>query len=307
MAQEFLSILCADISGGEKLFQKLASSEAAHAVGRFEKRMAQTVEGFHGRLARSEGARVMAYFAEAEDALQSAVEIQRRVANLPPMSGVALGVKVGVCVGHAANEMRFFETENASNAAINLLQFAEPGQVLMSVPKRAKGFSWNDLVAHSHPEFELRSGKRQLGVYELDWRGFTVAQMKPSSANDSVCPLPLYLHFQGRTIELEAGTPDLTIGRLANCGLVLTSEKCSRVHARIVRRGGSYFLIDQSTNGTFVKPKGGNEHRVLKHELALSGRGRISFGQPLSDAGEEYAHYAIGETLQLRSQHSVFP
>jgi len=307
MAEEFLSVLCADVTGDEKLFQKLASSEAAHAVGRFEKRMAQTVEGFHGRLTPSTHSRVMAYFSDAEDALQSAVEMQRRVANLPPLSGVALGVRIGVCVGHAANELRFFEAEGTGNAAVNLSRCAAPGQVLMSVPKRAKGFAWNDLVAHSHPEIQLRSGKRQLGVYELDWRGFSLAQMKPSSANDSIIPLPLYLHFHGQTIELGPNAPELTIGRLATCGLALSSDKCSRIHARIVRRGGSYVLIDQSTNGTFVKPKGGNEHRVLKHELALSGRGRISFGQPLSDAGEEYAHYAIGETLQLRSQHSVFP
>lgn len=298
MAEEFLSILCADVTGGERLYEKLAASEAAHAVGRCEKRMAQTVEGFHGRLARCGGSRVMAYFSDAEDALHSAVEMQRRVAGLPPMSGIALGVRVGVCVGHAANEMRYFEVDSSGNAAISLSQIAEPGQVLMSVPRRAKGFQWNDLVARSHPEISLSSGKRQLGVYELDWRDFSPSQIKSVSANDAGMGLPLFLHIGGQTVELGPERPSLSIGRLRTCGIVLASERCSRVHAKIVRRGADYVLIDESTNGTFVTPEGGSEHRVLKHELMLSGRGRICFGQPLAEAGESCADYAIGERLR---------
>lgn len=299
MAEEYLSILCADVIGGERLFEKLAPSEAAHAVGRCEKRMAQTVAGFHGRLAHRSDTHLMAYFADAEDALQSAVEMQRRIATLPPMSGIALGLRVGVCVGHAANEMRYFAEEGKGNAALNLSQIAAPGQVLMSVPKRAKGFAWNDLVAREHPEIRLMSGKRQLGVFELDWRGFSISQMKPASANDSLHSLPFFLHFNGQTVELGPSRPSLSIGRLSTCSLVLRSDKCSRVHAKIVRRGDTYVLVDESTNGTFVMPQDGGEHRVLKRELALSGRGRISFGQPIADAGDECAHYAIGERLHL--------
>ena len=66
MTNESLSVLCAAVAGGERLYQKLAASEAAHAVSRFEKRMAQTVEGFHGRLARAGGARVIGYFSDAD-------------------------------------------------------------------------------------------------------------------------------------------------------------------------------------------------------------------------------------------------
>jgi hypothetical protein len=300
MSNEFLSVLCADVTGGERLLERLPASEAAHAVSRFEKRMAQTVEGFRGRLARCAGSRVMAYFSDAEEALQSAVEMQRRVANLPPMSGIALGVRVGVCVGHAANEMRYFECDSPGNAAVSLSQIAAPGQVLMSVPKRAAGFEWNDIVARSHPEIRLSSGKRQLGVYELEWRDFTASQIKSLSANDADAELPFYLHINGQTVELGPERPSLSIGRLVSCGIVVHGEKCSRVHARIVRRGDEYFLVDESTNGTFITPDGGGEHRVLKHELALSGRGRMAFGQPLADAGEEFAHYAIGENIHLR-------
>jgi hypothetical protein len=297
MSEGTLSILCADVSGSERLYEKLAASEAAHAIGRCEKRIAQTVEGFNGRLAKCAGSRVMAYFAEAEDALQSAVEMQRSIAKLPPMSGVALSVRVGVCVGHASNEIRFFD-QDTNNAASSLSGMAEPGQVLLSVPKRAKGFEWEGRVARSRPEVSLSCGNRHLGVFEIDWRTFGVSQLKPVAVSEAEADSQLYLHFNGSTIELSDARPLLSIGRLASCGMLLQNTRCSRVHARIERRGDGYVLVDQSTNGTFVLPEGGTEHALRKHEIVLSGRGKISFGVPFSATKNEtdnadWAHYVI--------------
>jgi hypothetical protein len=295
MNKETLSILCADLSGSERLYEKLSPSEAAHAIGRCEKRIVQTLEGFHGRLARCSDSRVLAYFSDTDDALHSAVEIQRRVAALPPLSGVALEIRVGVCVGHASNEMSFFENK-VGNAAVSLSGFAEPGQVLLSVPKRTQGFEWNGVAARSRPEVSLSSGKRKLGVFEIDWRGLGGAYMKVAPANDEATRL--FIHFNGTTCELNTGHPLLSIGRLNSCGLLLHRDCCSRVHAKIERRGDTYVLIDQSTNGTFVLPEGGTEHALRKHEIVLSGRGKISFGKPFSVEKEdadnaEWAHYVI--------------
>jgi|GEM_PF-645037 len=297
MTEQSLSVLCAEITGGALLNEKLSAEEATHALERYEEQLANTVEGFRGRMRRGAGSQVIAYFAVAEDALQSAVEIQRRVAKLPPTSGITLGVRVGLCVGHAANEVRFFESDTMWNAAVSLLRFATPGQVLMSVPKRAKGFQWNDLVAQSIPEIVVKSGKRQLGVFELDWRNFALAQFRDSSANDDHSFATLYLHFSGATHEFGPGLAAMTIGRHTDCNVLLHNEKCSRVHARIEYRGGNFVLIDQSTNGTFVKPDGGSERRLSRRELILNGRGRLSFGEPSTKAGAESAQYVVSHSL----------
>jgi len=51
---------------------------------------------------------------------------------------------------------------------------------------------------------------------------------------------------------------ELTIGRAAENQLVINDPRASSEHAKIVREGGDYWLIDlRSSNGTFV-----NEHRV---------------------------------------------
>ncbi|MFC5299941.1 FHA domain-containing protein [Azospira restricta] len=286
-----LSILCADLSGAERLDERLAASEVAHALGRCEKRIAQAVEGFRGRLQRLSATRIVAYFGDAEDALQSAVEMQRRVVALPPLSGVSLALGVGVCVGHAADEIRYFEGDD--NVACRLADLAEAGRVLVSVPRRAQGFAWNARSALARDELSLSCGKRRLGVFEIDWRHFVPPRGKLPAAG-AAGPGQLFVHAGGTTIELNAARPLLTIGRLASCGLRLTSERCSRVHARIELRGGSFVLVDQSTNGSFVQPEGGGEHAVHRRELALHGCGRIGFGSPLAAAGTESIEFRTG-------------
>jgi len=57
---------------------------------------------------------------------------------------------------------------------------------------------------------------------------------------------------------------EFVIGRGTGAGLILDGDAVSRVHARIVRRNGAYFLADAaSTNGSFV-----NYARVVERELA---------------------------------------
>jgi len=54
------------------------------------------------------------------------------------------------------------------------------------------------------------------------------------------------------------------IGRLADNDVVLPDPNVSRVHARISRRGDSYFITDlKSTNGTFL-----NEERIMDVRLS---------------------------------------
>jgi hypothetical protein len=84
---------------------------------------------FHGRLAKGAGSKVLA----SEDALQTA----SKSAVFPTCRRDAiLGIRVNV-VGHASNDAL---TTAANNAAVSLSDFVAPGQVLISVLKRAVGF-----------------------------------------------------------------------------------------------------------------------------------------------------------------------
>jgi hypothetical protein len=72
---------------------------------------------------------------------------------------------------------------------------------------------------------------------------------------------------------------EVTVGRAAGCGVVLTEDTfVSQVHARVYRRGGDSYVEDLgSTNGTYV-----NGERIS--EVTRLRRGdRVQFGQTVAE------------------------
>ena len=70
----------------------------------------------------------------------------------------------------------------------------------------------------------------------------------------------------------------IVLGRDLACELVVAGHMASRQHARIERRRDKFFLVDQSTNGTFVAFANAPEVVLRREELMLRGSGRIGFG-----------------------------
>src|SRR5690606_30674497 len=66
------------------------------------------------------------------------------------------------------------------------------------------------------------------------------------------------------------------LGRADNCSLVVPAPLASRQHARIEFRRGKYILVDQSTNGTWVRLQDGKDVYLRREELPLWGAGIIS-------------------------------
>ena len=95
--------------------------------------------------------------------------------------------------------------------------------------------------------------------------------------------------------ELLLGAADgaVSFGRDKGCQVVLTDRKASRVHARIERRRDKFFLIDQSTNGTFVTFTGEGEIALRREEVMLRGSGRITFGRSEAESQKS----TVGFTL----------
>jgi len=63
---------------------------------------------------------------------------------------------------------------------------------------------------------------------------------------------------------------------------VIESGTASRRHGKIECRSDNIFIIDESTNGTFVFPKTGDKFLVHQDKKILPPRGYISLGEKLS-------------------------
>jgi hypothetical protein len=94
--ERMLSVVSAAVAESSRLFGKLQNAEALHAVDRCLKRMTRG----HRRLPwpRGDGpagTTSARSFDNASDACQAAIAMQRRTADLPPVSGIKLAIRIG--------------------------------------------------------------------------------------------------------------------------------------------------------------------------------------------------------------------
>lgn len=285
-----LAVLCVNVAGRTNWVRGIGDPEALYVVERCAKRIRRSVETHGGRLVDYQGSKLMAFFANGAEAFKSAVEIHHRVAELPPHSGFPLALGVGLCAGHQAREGRYFPAEG-DNPAANLSVVAQPGRIMLSVPRRARLFPWLELAGNSVPEVVLNCGKRRLGVFQVPAQEPAQMALSLALADAGDGAGRLGLRFRGIDMVLDESQPVTRIGRLPDSDLIVRATRCSRQHGRIERRLDRFVYIDQSTNGTFLTAEKQAERLVHRQEVLLFGRGILSFGGPASAQGSEIIRF----------------
>lgn len=102
----------------------------------------------------------------------------------------------------------------------------------------------------------------------------------------------LVLSHRGQDYEMAPDMRVFVLGRSPDCELVVSTAATSRQHARIIYRKGKFVLIDQSTNGTFVRQAGASEVCLLKDdEFPLTSAGVIGLGQTTRLPSDDLIRY----------------
>jgi hypothetical protein len=97
--------------------------------------------------------------------------------------------------------------------------------------------------------------------------------------SDSAHGMRLRLRFDNRELLVDAHRASITLGRAEDNDVVLKGHLISRLHARIEIGRSKFVLIDQSTNGTFVQTRDGQELFVRRDILEVKGQGMIGLGR----------------------------
>lgn len=287
-----LSVLFAGVSGSSRLYEKLGETEALHAVDRCFKRMARSVDGFSGRIVKTLGDELMAVFPTADDALQAAGEMQQRVDDLPPVSGVKLAIRVGFHHGTVRETGSEVSGENVKTAA-HLAGLAKASQVLTSASTQAALTPLHQLSTRDLGLRSLKEAADGLRVFEIVWQEVVDLGGKSGAppTGDAGAATRLRLRYAGTVVVLDEQRAALNMGRDAGCEIVVHDRRASRQHARIERRGERFVLADQSTNGTFVTFGGETERFLRREELVLHGYGTIAFAASSSSADADCAEF----------------
>ncbi|WP_160329883.1 adenylate/guanylate cyclase domain-containing protein [Sterolibacterium denitrificans] len=303
-AQRRLCVLYADVAGSKRLTERIGEAEAARAFERCFNRMERAVSSFNGRIVKHIGERLMAVFegAEgvegtegAEEALRAACEMQSRVEKLPAVSGIKLALGIGLHHGPMVEGGNDSSGDTVKVAA-RLARLAKGGQVLtsastvaalpasLSQAALALGAATVSLHGEDIPVFAVLWQNIASGTPSSDMGEPTAPPSSPPSLSAPSMTVPrLRLRHDGREIVLGPERPMLTMGRDAQCDLVIRSPHASRQHGRIELRHRLYVLSDRSTNGTHVTPAAEAGLHLQDAEFVLRGRGCLSFG-PLAEA-----------------------
>ena len=268
------SVLFADLPGSALLRQKLGDGEAARAVDRCRKRMERAAEVFGGQAIAFADDRLTAVFEHADQALQAALQMRERVADLPPVAGIKLAVRAGLAHG-TVDEENGSPVGEAADAAMQLARQAKPGQLLASpLARAALSPRWQEST-------------RELAAPAAD--GTTIFELM--AAAGSTPASALVLRYGDAVVTLDANQRVISMGRDADCDVAIHDRRASRQHARIELRGERIVLIDNSTNGTYVTLDDQPELFLRGNECVIHGRGLISFAAPSSSPGADCATF----------------
>lgn len=299
------SVLFAALLGSARLHEKLGSAEALRAVDRCTKRMERAIEAFGGRVVKVVGDELLAIFHTADDAAQAAVEMQQRVADLPPVSGVHIGIRIGLSHG-VAHEAQDGVAGEAVDVAVRLAGLAKSAQILtcaQTVDSMTSPLKQAVQAVEAGQCEDMASG---LVVFEvIHDAGHGLPLTAATSPVHVVTPVAqqaepvieaqgrLQLRYAGKTFVVDENNPFISLGRDAESDLMIHDRRASRHHAFIERRGNKVVLVDKSTNGSFVTENGQKEIFLRRKEWALQGKGLICFAASAKSSEPDCAEYEL--------------
>jgi hypothetical protein len=292
-------VMFADISGSARLYERLGNTEAQHAIERCLKRMQRSIDGFRGRTAQIAGDEVLAVYETAEDACQAAVDMQQRITDLPPVSGLRLSIRIGLHAGPVTEEGDKLSGEVVTNAA-RIAGAARRNQILCSSKLAAELPGDSAINARLAPDSgTIAEAGANLALLRINWATREMGDHPFSTFGPSILGASPFLaerlcvRYHGKIFMIDSKTPMLTLGRDLGNQVVIGDRKASRQHARIERRPSGYFLVDTSTNGCFVSLNNRQEALVRRQEFLLEGTGRICFGSSGNETnidGADFEH-----------------
>ncbi|MCK6390915.1 MAG: adenylate/guanylate cyclase domain-containing protein [Azonexus sp.] len=281
-------VMVADVCGSAGLYERLNDREAARAIERCVKRMNRSLEAYGGETLQLAGDEMLALFTSGEAACQAAINMQQRLAALPPVTGLKLGLRIGLHAGESLPDSKR-PPEKLLDTTARIAGLAHSGQILCSnrVVNALKPGGVVKVLARL--DQAVKEDNRTLDVFQIEWPAQPAAnQMHSMFGPFSTLAIDrLRLRYQGEVILLDEHNPIITLGRDPSSQLLIEDRKASRQHARIERRHEGYYLVDTSTNGSFVRVGNRQAVAVRRGEMLLEGAGVLSFGSNLNDPGTE--------------------
>ena len=287
-----LAVLFADIAGSTKLYDTLGDEQAKRMIDDCIALMRGVTEQYGGRVVKTIGDEVMCVLPDADSACLAATDMQLKISALPVVSGVQRAIRAGFHAGPVIEENNdvFGDTVNL---AARMAGLAKGTQIMTT---RATVDRLSPMLRGSTRPIAALSVKGKgddVEVCEIIWQASEEMTMATPSLAAAARHVELRMRHGGQDHVLEQANSAIILGRDASCQIVVADRMASRQHARIERRRDKFFLIDQSTNGTFVWVEGEPEISLRREEVMLRGSGKIAFGHSVGETSDEVVEFIV--------------
>ena len=301
---EKLAVLFADICGSTALYDKLGDDLARRLIAHCIATMVGEIPAYKGTLIKTIGDEIMCTFPSAKFAMQAACNMQRAVEHGKPIDGHQMHIRIGFHYGDVILESGdiFGDTVNvaARVAAITRAsQIMTTMAVVNALPPDLRDKTRQVMRA------EFKGKQEQLDISIVIWEqddmmstriGMPAFRKSPDN-NDE-----LVLRYRGQSLKANKERRSVVLGRGEICDIIVRNDFASRQHVRIELRFGKFVIVDQSTNGTYVRFKDGDTAHITREEIILQGSGFISLGQPHSENTSELVEFSINSVPAQRNE-----
>ena len=283
----------ADVAGSTALYEKHGNTKAKDAIENCINLMTDVTIRKNGIVIKTIGDEIMSRFPTATDCMSAAIEIQEAIKIISSGEGLSLKIRIGFHAGEAILENHDVFGD-AVNVAARMAGIAKGDQIIVTEDSFNQLSGFQKSLCRRFDTTSLKGKTDLVTIYDVLWDDedddvTSISYTTSSPTEDS----QLTLVAMGDSNVFSQSDMPITIGRGAKASVPVNAALASRIHAKIDYNRGKFVLIDQSTNGTYVKLNDGKEVYLRREELPLSSVGSIALGEKV-DACTSVIAFIIG-------------
>lgn len=288
-------VMFADICGSTKLYDQLGDELARRLIAACIDTMSAVVANHMGRIIKTIGDEILVVFATPEAGVEAACALQNCVNDARYEGGTRMHIRIGLHYGSFLFDGGdiFGDTVNVAARIASMARMHQimTSQVLVEALPPHLASKAHRLMA---TEFKGKQDETEIFIVGWDDDDSGGTHIETQSTSPKVdTKTELQVRFGDTTVVINKERKQIMLGRGAGCDIVVPSNYASRQHVSIELRLGKYFIIDQSSNGTWVRMGDGQVEQISRHEMILRGAGMICLGQDFEDGAAHVIDYCV--------------
>lgn len=277
-------VMFADVAGSTAIYENLGDVEARERISKALNTLISICQRHKGVLVKTIGDEILVYFHDVDLSILAAQAIQETMEDDRSPETVGISIRIGMHYGSVIYEENDIFGDTV-NVAARVVAMTKARQILFT-NELATRIKSTDLTykTRQYDRIKVKGKEESLDVYLFSWEEDSdITNMATASNFTNPSKMEqsegLTLTYGDNTIKMDFNSDVINIGRGKDCDFIVAGDLISRFHAKIEVRRGKFVLTDQSTNGTYLRTRNGQNFFLRQEDITLFGNGVISLGK----------------------------